>query len=101
MKTDNTIHYIHPTGLAFALTAGVVYVVCAILVALWPQQSISFFGSWFHGVDLTKIAVAPQITIVSFVVGLISVIIFAYLVGALYAWAYNTCTDHCKRWGWI
>ena len=98
---NNSVHYIHPTGLAFGLTAGIIYSLCAAIVAVWPAQSVSFFSSWFHGIDLTKIAATPDITAGSFAVGLVSIILFAYITGAVYAWAYNACTYHCKKLGWI
>jgi len=94
-------HYVHPTGAALSVTSGIVYTVCAVFVKLWPSQSIRFFSDWFHGIDLTRIAVIPQITVGNFLRGLIEVLIFAYLAGALYAWLYQKCEEHCKRKKWI
>ncbi len=94
-------HYLHPTGLAAALTGAIIYTLCSLAVWLWPAQSISFFSRWFHGIDLTKIAVTPQITVSGFVLGLIGVIIVLYLVGLIYAWFYNKCVQHCKKRKWI
>lgn len=101
ITSNNTLHYVHPTGLAFGLTAGLVYALCAAFVALWPTKTLNFFNNWFHGIDLTKILVTPQITLGSFIIGLLEVIVAAYLVGAFYAWAYNKCVAHCKTRGWI
>ncbi len=98
---NTTLHYVHPTGFAFGLTAGLAYALCAALVALWPAQTVNFFSNWFHGIDLTKIYAAPQITPGNFITGLIGVIIAAYLVGAFYAWVYNKCVGHCKKRNWI
>jgi len=92
--------YVHPTGFAFAITSGITYLVCALFIWLIPSQTMLFFGDWFHGIDLTKIA-GKAITMGAFFRGLISVLLAAYLVGALYAWAYNKCVDHCRRKGWI
>jgi len=96
-----TPHYAHPTGFALGLTAGIVYVICASLVWLWPAQTVRFFASWFHGIDLTRIAVAPQLTFGTFIIGLIGIVLFAYAVGLIYGWIYNKCVVHCKRMGWI
>ena len=97
--SDTTLHYVHPTGLAFGLTGGLVYVLSSAFVALWPTQAINVLSNWVHGIYLTN--VAPQITLGSFIIGLIGVIVAAYLVGAFYAWAYNKCVTHCKKRGWI
>ncbi len=94
-------HYVHPTGFALSITSGIVYVICAVMVGLWPIQTIRFFSDWFHGIDLTMIAKVPAITFGMFVRGLIEVMIFAYLAGALYAWLYQKCETHCKRMKWI
>lgn len=91
----------HPVGGALAVVAGIIYVVCAAAVKLWPTGTVQFFGDWFHGIDITKIAGVKALTFGAFVRGLLEVLIFAYLVGALYAWVYNRCVVHCKRKGWI
>ncbi len=93
--------YVHPTGLAAALTGAIIYALCSLAAWLWPKQSIGFFSQWFHGIDLTKIAVTPQMTVSGFVLGLIGMIVVLYLVGFVYAWIYNKCTWHCKKKKWI
>lgn len=97
----NTPHYAHPTGFALGITAGILYIICALLVLAWPMQTVKFFSLWFHGIDLTRIAVLPQITIGMFLTGLIGIVLAGYLVGVLYSWVYNKCVVHCKRKGWI
>ena len=94
-------HYVHPTGAALSVTTGIIYAACAFAVKMWPMQAIKFFSDWFHGIDLTRIAVIPQITIGSFIRGLVEMMIFAYIAGALYAWLYQKCEEHCKRKKWI
>ena len=101
MRKNNITHYVHPTGLAFGITAGIVYSLCTLAVTLWSTQAVRLFSYWFHGIDLMQIAVTPQITFWNFLTGLFGVVIFAYLVGVLYAWIYTKCVDHCERRGWI
>ena len=96
-----TIHYAHPTGFALGLTSGVLYTVCAVAVSVWPLQTLRFFNSWMHAVDLTKVFMPPQITPISFLRGLISIIIAGYLTGVLFGWIYNKCVTHCTKKGWI
>ncbi len=96
-----TPHYAHPTGFALAITSGILYSLCALAVALWPAQTVGFFSSWFHGIDLMQIFVMPRLTFGVFLRGLISVVLGAYVAGALYGFVYNKCVAHCKRMGWI
>ena len=94
-------HYAHPTGLALGLTSGILYTLCAAAVKLWPAQTVSFFSGWLHGIDLMRIFDPTLLTFSVFFKGLVSVLVVAYLSGALYGWLYNTCVSHCKRKGWI
>ena len=72
---------------SLALTIGVVYVVCAFLVTLFPELFKTIAVSWFHGMDLAKIWTgAPR---GNFVLGLATAIGGSWLVGWLFAWSYN------------
>lgn len=93
--------YEHPAGLALGIASGIVYAICALLVALWPVPTIRLFSSWFHSIDLTKIIAGKGITFGSFLLGLIEIVIAAYLFGVLSAWLYNKCFAHCRRKGWL
>lgn len=95
------IQYEHPTGLALSLTAGIVYVICTAAIALWPVGSLKFMSAWFHGIDLMKIATPFSISLGAVVLGLVEVLIVAYLIGVLYAWLYNKCVAHCKKKDWL
>lgn len=96
-----TMISLHPRSLAVGLTAGVVYTICITIIALWPTQAMSFFVSWFHGIDLTKIAVPIQLTFSKFIVGLLGVMLSFYIIGLIYGLLYNLCYAHCKKRGWI
>lgn len=96
-----TPHYAHPTGFALGLTAGIIYSVCTLLVAFWPAQTIKTFNYWFHGIDLSQIYALPSITIGTYLIGLIEVVLFFYVTGLLYGFLYNKCVGHCKKRGWI
>ncbi|GEM_PF-1294674 len=96
-----TVHYVHPTALASSLTFGFFYSVCAVLVKAAPVQTISFFNSWFHGIDLTLVMSTRALTLGNFIIGLISIMVITYGAGALYAFLYNKCVDHCKKKGWM
>lgn len=89
----------HPTGLALSITAGIVYVLCGLFVAIWPTQALRFFSDWIHAADLTKVLVIKSLTLASFFRGLGETVLFFYVVGVLYAWTYNKCVAHCKKRG--
>lgn len=97
---DTKVHP-HPIGVAAGLTAGVVYLICAVVITLWPTQILKFFASWFHGIDLTKLAIPVQLTLGRIILGLISIVLFFYFIGFIYGLLYNLCYIHCKKRKWI
>jgi hypothetical protein len=78
-------------GAALAVTVGVVYVVCAIAVALSPDGALAFFNTWLHGVDLSlvKRPAAKPLAAAEWIFGFVSAVVAGYLAGALYGWARN------------
>ncbi len=67
---------------------------CAILLALAPETSLGFFGSIFHGIDMTKIA-AP-VSVSGVLTGLVAIVIIAFVTGWLFAVIYNYLLDRIK-----
>ena len=98
---EKTNAHPHLIGAAAGLTAGVVYTLCATVIALWPTQTLNFLNNWFHGIDLTKIAVSTQFTFGKFAAGLIGVLVTFYVIGLIYGIFYNMCYSHCEKRGWI
>lgn len=78
--------YVIPNALA--VTTAIVFVVCIILVGLFPDISFSIAQSWFHGMELGK-AGAWNLTFGSFVLGLISSTITAWIVGYIFIRVYR------------
>jgi len=78
-------------GAALAVTVGVVYVVCAIAVALSPDGALAFFNTWLHGVDLSlvKRPAATPLVAAEWIFGFVSAVVAGYLAGALYGWLRN------------
>jgi len=101
VKMNEDKLHIWPVTLAFSILAGIIYLVCALLVWLFPAGTVKFFSYWFHGIDLSKIINTAPINFSAFLIGLLSIIIFSALAGALFAWLYNKCLKHCKNKGWI
>ena len=82
MKTQS---YAIPNALA--VTTAIVYVVCRLLVGLFPD--ISFIAeSWFHGIELSKLG-NWNLTMSSFILGIISSAITAWIVGYIFIKVYG------------
>jgi hypothetical protein len=77
-----------PTANASAVTIALIYVVCALAVVLFPSLAMSTAQSWFHGLDLSKIATF-NVTPASFIQGLISSTLGTWIVGYFFAKTYN------------
>ncbi|MEK6840648.1 MAG: DUF5676 family membrane protein [Nanoarchaeota archaeon] len=73
---------------SLALVAGIVYLACAILVAIAPAWTVNFFGALFHGIDISQIARAP-VPLASTALGFVEIIVLGYLVGLLFGAIYN------------
>lgn len=76
------------TAYALAIVSGIVSLVCLLLIAIAPAFSLNFFGAIFHGIELSKIA-ADNITIGSAILGLVEVVVGAFILGWLFAVIYN------------
>jgi hypothetical protein len=83
------------TGAALAVTVGMVYLVCAVAVALFPDGTLVFFNTWLHGVDLTlvKRPATKPLTAGEWIYGFVSAVAASFLAGALYGWARNLFSD--------
>lgn len=83
MKHEPTV-----TANAVGVTTAIVYVICRILVSLFPDLMLTIVQSWFHGIELNRSA-PWNLTIPSFLTGLVSSTITAWLIGYLFANVYN------------
>lgn len=80
-----------PLGLASALTFSILYSVCALAVALYPDGTIGFFNAWFHGLDLALLKPPggrPQ-TLNQYLLGLASAAAVSFAIAATIAVSYN------------
>lgn len=73
---------------AVAVTTVIVFVACRILVGLFPGLSFAVAQSWFHGITLSQLE-SWNLTIGSFILGLVSSTITAWVVGYLFAYVYS------------
>lgn len=78
-------------AVATSVTFLLLYVVCAVAVVLFPDGTVTFFNTWFHGLDLNllKPAGGRPLTLQQFVVGAIAVIVVAFPAGLVLASVYD------------
>ncbi len=76
-------------ALAATLTMGIVYVVCTIFVALWPEFAMTLLGWLMHLVNVDKFAGDVAITPAGFIGGLAQIVIYTYIAGYLFGWIHN------------
>ncbi len=74
---------------SLAIVAGIVYIVCAILVAIAPAWTVNTFGALFHGIDISQIA-RESVPFGSTITGLVEIVVLALIVGWLFAKVYNS-----------
>ena len=80
---------IHKFALAAAGTLGLVYLVCAAFVAVAPEAAMTLLGWLTHIVNVDKFAGDVAITFPALLFGLIQVVVYAYLMMAIFAWLHN------------
>ncbi len=76
-------------SLAAAGTMGILYVLCALVVTLWPAQSLQLLGWLVHLVNVEKFAGDVAITFGGFFAGLIQAMLYTYLGSWLFVWLHN------------
>jgi hypothetical protein len=77
-------------GAALALTVLVTYVVCTVIFVTFPESSVSFLNSLFHGLDFRKLQPPAGGFSYGGSAGVaVTWVVAGFLVGALYAWFYN------------
>jgi len=81
-------HDVPGTAKATAATVGVIYIACALAIMLLPNFSMTIAQSWFHNLDLSKIS-GSTVTVGSFILGLVTSTTGGWLIGYVFATAYN------------
>lgn len=80
---------INPVSLSLALTAEALYLACVFSFYFFPAATLRFFNTWFHGIDLVKIASDTTVTFPGFIIGLITIFVSSYVTGLIFALIYN------------
>ena len=77
------------TANAMAMTVAFIAVVCALAIILAPDLSLGIAQSWFHGIDLEKVRTVVNPSLGSILYGWITATIGGWVVGYVFASAYN------------
>ncbi|MBS3108650.1 hypothetical protein J4409_02155 [Candidatus Woesearchaeota archaeon] len=85
---------LNPNVFAFSLASvlSIIYILCAVIFALFPEAALTLFQNMFHGIDLAKIAI-DNISFGSVLIGLVEIIISSLIFGWLFALFYNYLAD--------
>ena len=67
---------------------GIFYSLCALVVIYFPDLAMGIAQTWFHGIDIALIQ-NFEITLASFVSGIITTMLAAWVAGYLLAGFYN------------
>lgn len=81
-------HEPNTTANALAVTVAILYIVCRIAVSLFPDLAMSVARSWFHGLALSNVS-GWDLTLGSFILGLLTSTGGAWLIGYVFANAYS------------
>ena len=77
-------------GIALAVTAALMYTLCATLWLLWPEAALDFLNALFHGLDFRKLQLAQkEISLATFGLPLLVLTAWAFIAGTLYAAVHN------------
>lgn len=76
------------TANAAAVTTAGVFVVCRMAFVVAPDLVLSIAQTWFHGIDISRIS-ALNLSVESFILGIITTTAGAWVVGYVFAQLYN------------
>lgn len=77
------------TGITFAITVAVFYVLCTLVWVLAPGPFLGFMNSLFHGLDFTSLVQSTRFALPAFVVVLLVLSAWSFLAGAFFSWLFN------------
>ena len=84
------------TANAMAVTVAFIAVVCALAIILAPDLSLGIAQSWFHGMDLSKVRMDISPSFGSLLYGWVTATTGGWIVGYVFASAYNWFTPKKK-----
>lgn len=86
------------TGLTLAITVGLLYLLCALVVAIAPEALMAALGLVAHGLNLAPLMqqVAP-ISLPAVLVGLLALMVYGFIAGLLFGLVNNVFSRSKNR----
>ncbi len=81
------------TGLALSATVALFYSLCALVEVTWPDQFMGFMKGLFHGLDFREFMTTEPYNWSSFFFALVIVAVWAFSIGAFFAWVHNALSS--------
>jgi len=85
---------VKPFVISITLVSVIISWLCAFLIAISPFSTLKFFGSIFHGIDISKIA--SPISVSGVLTSTIAIVIIASITSWIFAVTYNYFSDKVK-----
>lgn len=82
-------HNVSATANATAVTVGIFYVICRVLVGFFPGLMFAVAQSLLHGMALTQVG-SWNLSVGNFVLGLLTSMVSAWVAGYIFATSYNS-----------
>lgn len=80
-------------ALAGVVTMGIAYVVCGVFVLFAPNLAVKFLGWMLHLVNIEKVVGGAEVTLGSFVLGALPILLYTYATAYVFAFLYNKFTQ--------
>lgn len=84
-------------GAILSMTVVVNYVLCTIFWYAFNERSITFLNALFHGMDFNKIYTRTALSLGDSLYVLIVLSLWAFVVGVIYAFIWNSIKPHTAR----
>ncbi|MBI2138878.1 hypothetical protein HYU13_04770 [Candidatus Woesearchaeota archaeon] len=78
-----------PAVIATSGTFGALYILCAILVGLFPRQATILFNNLFHGFEFSGTMMRNGISLTTTAAGFVEVVILGTILAWLFVTLYN------------
>lgn len=84
-----------PFANASAFVGGLIFVLCLLGILFAKDLFVNVANSFFHGIDLAALPV-KEVSLSSSVIGFITVVVGAWILGYIFAYCYNWCGKRFK-----
>ncbi len=77
---------------AAGLTMAIIYIICTVFVALFPEAATKILGWMIHMTLKDEVARGQALTFIGFLVSLIQLVFYAYISAWIFSSLYNKFT---------